>query len=261
MIKALFFDIDGTLVSFETHLIPESTIEAIIAARAKGIKIFISTGRPKAIINNLQQLEEKNLIDGYVTMNGAYCFVGDEVIDSHQLPHQAVKEIAHYVSQIPEAGIFVTAKHIYVNQPTPLMEYLFYDTLHVDPIAEISIEEALQKEVYQMTPFITFEQEKEILSKVKGCMAGRWHPAFTDINVAGCNKEHGLMMFAQHFGLKREELMCFGDGGNDISMLQYAGTGVAMGNAEEEIKTQADYITSSVDDDGITRALQHFNII
>ena len=75
MIKALFFDIDGTLVSFKTHEIPVSTIEALTAAKAKGIHIFISTGRPRVIINNLSALQERNLIDGYITMNGAYCFV------------------------------------------------------------------------------------------------------------------------------------------------------------------------------------------
>ena len=73
MTKALFFDIDGTLVSFETHRIPPSTIEALEAAHAKGLKIFIATGRPKAIINNLSELQDRNLIDGYITMNGAYC--------------------------------------------------------------------------------------------------------------------------------------------------------------------------------------------
>ena len=60
MTKALFFDIDGTLVSFETHRIPSSTIEALEAAHAKGLKIFIATGRPKAIINNLSELQDRN---------------------------------------------------------------------------------------------------------------------------------------------------------------------------------------------------------
>ena len=70
MIKALFFDIDGTLVSFATHAIPQTTIEAIAAAKAKGIRIFIATGRPAVIINNLSALQDRGLIDGYITMNG-----------------------------------------------------------------------------------------------------------------------------------------------------------------------------------------------
>lgn len=75
-IKAAFFDIDGTLVSFKTHKIPQSTINAITRAKRKGIKIFIATGRPVAIINNIADI--KHLVDGYITFNGAYCFMGNQ---------------------------------------------------------------------------------------------------------------------------------------------------------------------------------------
>ena len=108
MTKALFFDIDGTLVSFETHRIPPSTIEALEAAHAKGLKIFIATGRPKAIINNLSELQDRNLIDGYITMNGAYCFVGEQVIYKSAIPQEEVKamaiEAAHIVPQVRYVG-------------------------------------------------------------------------------------------------------------------------------------------------------------
>ena len=96
MTKALFFDIDGTLVSFETHRIPTSTIKALEEAHAKGNKIFIATGRPKAIINNLSELQDRNLIDGYITMNGAYCFVGNEVIYKSDIPHDEVEAMATF---------------------------------------------------------------------------------------------------------------------------------------------------------------------
>ena len=74
MVKAIFFDIDGTLVSFETHKIPASTQEALKTLRDKGIKIFIATGRPQCLINNLGDLE----FDGYITVNGSYCFTRSE---------------------------------------------------------------------------------------------------------------------------------------------------------------------------------------
>ena len=76
--KALFFDIDGTLVSFNTHRIPDSTVQALRAAKQKGVMVFISTGRPIHIINNLGQIDD--LIDGYITTNGAYCFIGKEQV-------------------------------------------------------------------------------------------------------------------------------------------------------------------------------------
>lgn len=96
MIKALFFDIDGTLVSFKTHQIPVSTIEALEAAKAKGIQIFISTGRPRVIINNLAALQERKLIDGYITMNGAYCFVDDTVIYKSPIPAAEVDALTGF---------------------------------------------------------------------------------------------------------------------------------------------------------------------
>lgn len=72
---ALFFDIDGTLVSLNTHKIPPSTIFALTRAKANGHKIFIATGRPIQILTNIGAIE--HLVDGYITTNGAYCFIGD----------------------------------------------------------------------------------------------------------------------------------------------------------------------------------------
>lgn len=74
-IKALFFDIDGTLVSFTSHTVPASTVEALEEAHRRGVGIYISTGRPMAFITNLKPIA--HLIDGYITTNGAYCVVGD----------------------------------------------------------------------------------------------------------------------------------------------------------------------------------------
>ena len=71
MVKYLFFDIDGTLVSFNTHKIPQSTVDALTHAKSNGQKVYISTGRPMLFINNLGQIE--HLIDGYITTKGALC--------------------------------------------------------------------------------------------------------------------------------------------------------------------------------------------
>ena len=86
---ALFFDIDGTLVSFKTHEIPPSTILALTQAKANGHKVFIATGRPPLIITNLGAIE--HLIDGYVTINGALAYVGNEVVCCKDIPIDAAK--------------------------------------------------------------------------------------------------------------------------------------------------------------------------
>ena len=109
MIKALFFDIDGTLVSFRTHTIPASTIEALTAAKARGLKIFIATGRPPVLITNLGQLEELHLIDGFVSMNGAYCFVGSEVIYKSPIPPADVQTLAGAIETAIVSAVEETA--------------------------------------------------------------------------------------------------------------------------------------------------------
>ena len=262
MIKALFFDIDGTLVSFKTHEIPASTLEALVAAKAKGLHIFIATGRPAVIINNLSALQERNLIDGYVTMNGAYCFVEDTVIYKSAIPATEVEAMTAFCHERNIPCILVGEHDICVNQPAEIVTEIFHRQLKVAPIEAKPYAEALAgKAIYQMTPFLNAEEEKEVLPDVPHCEMGRWHPAFVDMTARGNTKQKGIDQIIRHFGIRLEETMAFGDGGNDISMLRHAGIGVAMGNANDDVKAAADYVTTSVDEDGIANALKRFNII
>ena len=261
MIKALFFDIDGTLVSFNTHAIPPTTIEAIAAAKAKGIRIFIATGRPAVIINNLSALQDRELIDGYITMNGGYCFVGEEVIYKSAIPAADVQTLARISSEQNFPCIFVGEHDICVCQPDDMVKKIFYDFLHVNVIPTVSFEEATSKEIIQMTPFITEEEEKEIRPSIPTCEIGRWYPAFADVTAKGDTKQKGIDEIIRYFDIKLEETMSFGDGGNDISMLRHAAIGVAMGQAKEDVKAAADYVTAPIDEDGISKAMKHFGII
>ena len=262
MIKALFFDIDGTLVSFKTHEIPASTLEALVAAKAKGLHIFIATGRPAVIINNLSTLQERNLIDGYVTMNGAYCFVEDTVIYKSAIPATEVEALSSFCHERNIPCILVGEHDICVNQPAEIVTEIFHRQLKVDSIEAKPYAETLAgKEIYQITPFLNAEEEQMILPAVPHCEMGRWHPAFVDVTARGNTKQKGIDQIIRHFGIRLEETMAFGDGGNDISMLRHAGIGVAMGNANDDVKAAADYVTTGVDEDGIANALKRFNII
>lgn len=262
MIKALFFDIDGTLVSFHTHQIPTSTIEALKAAKAKGIQIFISTGRPRVIINNLAALQERELIDGYITMNGAYCFVGNTVIYKSPIRTAEVDALTGFCHDRNIPCILVGENDICVNQPSDLVTEIFNNQLKTEPIGpKPYTKNHSDKEFYQLTPFINSEEEQILLPSIPNCEMGRWHPAFVDVTAKGNTKQHGLDEIIRHFGIRLEETMAFGDGGNDISMLRHAGIGVAMGNAKDDVKAAADYVTTSVDDNGIANALKQFNII
>ena len=262
MIKALFFDIDGTLVSFDTHQIPVSTIEALTAAKAKGIHIFIATGRPGVIINNLSELQERNLIDGYITMNGGYCFIGQDVIYKSAIPATDVQAIMKFCVDRNIPCIAVGEHDICACQPNDLVKKIFNDFLKVDVIPVKTPEEAIQgKEIFQMTPFISEEEEKEILPSIPNCEIGRWFPAFADVTAKGNTKQKGIDEVIRRFNIRLDETMAFGDGGNDISMLRHAGIGIAMGNAKEDVQAAANYVTTSVDDDGIAKALKHFGVI
>ncbi len=257
MIKALFFDIDGTLVSFHTHKIPASTIEAINAVRKKGIKVFIATGRAKTIINNLGSLE----FDGYITMNGAYCFAGkNEVIYKNSIPEEDVNTLIASVKKKKLTCVFVTEKKMFIAHPNWMSDE-FSTTLRTPTFPEVDPEEMIGKEIFQVSPFITPAQEKKIMYQLPNCESGRWHPSFTDIVAQGSGKHNGINAIIAHYGIALEETMAFGDGGNDISMLKHAHIGVAMGNSAENVKQAANYVTDTVDNDGILKALQHFELV
>lgn len=256
MIKALFFDIDGTLVSFKTHAIPQSTIEAINEARNNGVKVFIATGRPKAIMNNLGKLE----FDGYITMNGAYCYVGNEIIHKQPIPASDVETAIAMVKKQSLSSTFVLEKKMYICNPGWMTDE-FSTILNVPHLPSIDPDQLANAEVFQMSPFITPAQEKEWMKLLPQCEAGRWHPSFVDIVAKGNSKARGIDEIIAYFDIPLEATMCFGDGGNDIPMLEHAATGVAMGNAKDEVKRTANYVTDTVDNDGIYKALKHFNVI
>ena len=261
MTKALFFDIDGTLVSFQTHVIPASTIEALTLAHEKGIQIFIATGRPTLIINNLGELQSRGLIDGYITMNGGYCYVGDEIIYKSPIPKEDVQTMARICQERGYACIFVGEHEAWVCQPSDELRQIFYNFLGVKEFPVVDFDEALSHEIYQLTPFFSPEDELTIAPQMPQSEFGRWYHSFVDITAKGNTKQNGIDEFIKHFGFKLEETMAFGDGGNDIGMLRHAGVGIAMGNAKDDVKASADYVTTSVDEDGIFKALKHFEII
>ena len=127
-----------------------------------------------------------------------------------------------------------------------------------DPLA---YDKAISEKIYQLNVFVSEEEEAGFLAYMPNSKAARWTTHFTDVIPKDGGKNTGIDAVIAHFGIKLEETMAFGDGGNDIDMLKHAGIGVAMGNAGENVKEIADYITTSVDDDGITNALKHFNVI
>lgn len=260
MIKALFFDIDGTLVSFHTHEIPDTTVKAIQQAKANGVKVFISTGRPKAFISSLESIEP--YIDGYITNNGACSFIGDTVINSNPITPGDVSTIYNYAIEHNHPMIIMGKDDFAIINNYDIVYSIFYGELRIRVDRNIKpAEEVMKSEIYQMTMFLDPEEEKQLVAKTNHINSARWCPDFTDITDQSADKGTGLEKMAEYLGLKIEETMSFGDGGNDIPIIKRAGIGVVMGNATDEVKQFADYVTTSVDEDGVFNALKHFNVI
>ena len=128
-IKALFFDIDGTLVSFRTHKIPQSTVDALEDAKRNGVAVYISTGRPIMLINNLGQIE--HLIDGYITTNGARCFVVNHTVCLHPILRADVDEVVADADRNDYSVIVVGERHLVVYHPTDIVRKVFVEGLGV----------------------------------------------------------------------------------------------------------------------------------
>ncbi len=257
-IRAAFFDIDGTLLLFGSHEMPDSTVQALHALQANGVKVFIATGRPPVHLPHLPALQKVNW-DGYVTMNGQYCFMADgEVIYSKYIDPAALRNLLPYIEKEKLSIGFVEKDNCYFNlineHSANFAKELGQGT--ADIAARIA-----QNPIYQLSAFLPDNYEEEFLRRCPGCLAVRWSPDFADILPEGGGKPNGLAEMLKHFGWTRDEAIAFGDGGNDVAMLEYAGIGVAMGNACDDAKAAADYVTTDIDKEGIAKALRHFGLV
>lgn len=257
---AIFLDIDGTLVSFQTHTIPPSTILALTQAKANGARVYISTGRPYYIINNLKPIE--HLIDGWITTNGAHCFVGEHTVRRVPIADADVETILDYCRVNDFACLVCTESRMVPFNDRECVDRIFMHDLAVSNIDRTtSLDVALREPVYQMSAFFDAAHEQALMERVPQCVSGRWHPEFTDITCSDADKGQGLLAMAEAEGISIDRAMAFGDGGNDMTIIRQAGIGIAMGNAIPELKEAASFVTTDVDHDGILNALRHYKVI
>lgn len=257
MTKAIFFDVDGTLVSFKTHTMSPATLQALHTLREKGILLFLSTGRHQAMLDYVRDLFP---FDGYVTLSGQYCYAGDQVLHSNPMPPEAVEELVTAVEDGGFSCIFLEGTDIYINGVDDMARQFMKDlNIPTPPIRPARY--ALGRQVYQAVTFLDREHEGQLLDRAPHLLTTRWHPNFLDVIPPTGGKDKGLEAVLEHFGIPVEESMAFGDGENDLAMLIRAGVGVAMGTASDYVKERADWTTASVDDEGIVRALEHFGLL
>lgn len=263
VIKAIFFDIDGTLYSHTTWRVPPSALEALRTLRKNGIRLFIATGRPLARF----QLVRKNLedfpFDGYLLFNGQYCADSTgQPFFLQALPVESLKALVPWLARQDIVCTFSELDRAYRNRSAAHLEQKAAEMKA--PLPELEILDpvrSLSHPTYQINAYIPPEMDAEFIAHAPGLKAERWNDLFSDVMPADGGKPCGMQRMLDRFHIAREECMAFGDGGNDIEMLRYAGIGVAMGNARPEVKPAADFVTSDIDEDGLAKALEHFGLL
>ncbi len=250
--KAIFSDLDGTLVSFKTHTVPDSTREAIEEAHRKGVKFFISTGRPYTDLKVVENLP----YDGVIALNGAECRWRDgRLVEEHFLDYQDFKKMLKFSEEYGFAICLELNDGFFVNKITPEVVGLATKIDHELPIVCDIDAKFQEKGCGQLAVYFNEELQNKLMPKLPGLIASRWMPIFADVSVRGVTKASGIRAFAKEMNIDISETISFGDGGNDIPMIEVAGLGVAMGNAGDDVKAAADYITDDVDMDGFANAI------
>ena len=257
-IQAVFFDIDGTLLSFKTHEVSPSTEEAIEQLQAKGIKTILSTGRS---INSIDHVKYLNF-DGYITFNGGYCVTKEgEILFKKTIDTQDIQSVLEYAKENPLSFSFMSEKEITIHDVTPEIAGM-YAHLNLPVPKLVDMNNVDTSSILQTNIFLGPDEEDIFMKKVMpNSLASRWTPLFADVNPKGQSKQVGIDVFCKYFNIDLAQTMAFGDGGNDITMLKHVGIGIAMGNANPEVKEIANYVTDDVDADGIWNALKHFGIL
>ena len=259
MIKAVFFDVDGTLLSQKQGKVPISTRRALRRIRKKGIKIFIATGRHMIELSKLPVMEIP--FDGYLTLNG------NLILDENKKAYAGTPISADEVEVL--SGIFRAKKIPFVMISSDKRYINYVDDVVVETQASThgtipdvgTVSDYDGEKIYQCIAFVQDHERKVLDEILDECSITSWNPTGIDIVARGSGKAAGIAQFIEEQGLDRSEIMAFGDGENDIEMLKFAGIGVAMGNAGDAVKAAADYVTDSVDENGIENALKHFGLV
>lgn len=258
MIKAIFFDIDGTLRDFTEKGIRPGTRKAIELARNSGIRCIIATGR------HLLEIQEENLLDnltfdGYVLLNGSLCLDSDHtILYENPIPLSQKQAMLALEQELGFALIFMEKDAMYTSRITPQLEKIQAQIGTAVPPIEPHMERGLARPVYQMIPYADGLSRDFLASRLPLCDITQWHAGGAyDITPKGGSKQLGIQKVIKHYGWSREEIAAIGDGFNDIPMIRYAGVGIAMGNGNDKVKEAADFVTDSIDQDGLLHAVEY----
>lgn len=246
MVKIIFFDIDGTLVDMQTKRISDKTVETLKRLKANGIKICIATGRSPTELPQFERVE----FDAYLTYNGSLCYDGQNVIFSNPISEQDVQQIIRNATALGKPATVATGDRMAANGwAQDLADYYAVADLELKKAPDFDV--VVQQEVYQIMIGCRAEEYAAVMKGVTGAKITAWWDRAVDIIPASGGKGIGVQKILEHYRLDRAEALAFGDGNNDIEMLEAVGTGVAMENASDQLKAIADVICGHVSQDGI----------
>lgn len=255
-IKIIFFDIDGTLIDVQTKQISAKTIEALQRLKAKGIKLCIATGRSPI---SLPKFDGVNF-DAYLTFNGSYCYDQSGTIFSNPICADNVQRIIQNATAISRPVSIATRNRLAANgTDEDLAEY--YSFAHLKLTVAENFESVSREEIYQIMLSCREADYPAILDGVNRAKITAWWDRAVDIIPVDGGKGRGIQKILEHYRLDKSEAMAFGDGNNDIEMLEAVGNGVAMGNASSQLKAIASDICGHVAQDGIFHYLTYQGII
>ncbi|KOP79217.1 hydrolase Cof [Lysinibacillus sp. FJAT-14745] len=256
MKKILFFDVDGTLYNSE-KILPDSAKEALFEARRNGYELAIATGRGPFMIQSL--LEELD-INTYVTFNGQYVVYRGEVVYTNGVEKDELAKIIAFGEVRNEPVVFLDDKRMIASVGNNDMVVESLNTLKYQ-YPTIDSTYYMQNDVYQTLIFMEEKDEHLYREAFPNVQFVRWHRYSCDILPKGGSKAVGIEKILKKMGLSLNDAIAFGDGINDIEMLQAVGTGVAMGNGHERVKAVATHVADHVDEDGLAKIMRKLKII
>lgn len=258
-IKIVFTDIDGTLFSHKTHQVPPSAVDAFHKLQAKGIKVFLCSGRNFYLIRKSGILNAVSP-DGLVTMNGSNAIIDGNIIYRYPIPSSVVDKMIMFAKRLKFGLTLIEENegHINMIDDRVISAHEKYGTRFPQPR---HFPDHYDRVVYQMIAFCDEFDESLFLPHLENCKAARWDEYAVDIMLKDSDKSKGVQSVLEYYGYGPENAMSLGDNENDVEMLQYTGIGVAVGAASDKAKKAADYITDDIDEDGWANAMKHFRLI
>lgn len=273
--RAIVMDIDGILLNSKKQ-ISDLTREALIAAQNKGVQLILASGRPTAAMTHYAEILEMNQNHGLLVS-----YNGSRVVDSETeetLYNQPIcvkdgKAVLEHLKQFDvivmiEKNDYMMVNDVFHNQISYLgkeMNIIEYEArggqYKLCEIIDLSdfLDYEINKILIAGDPDYLQANYKEIMRPFDGklnCMFTA--PFYFEFTADGIDKAKALDAVFGPLGIDRDDAIAFGDGHNDMTMLQYCGTGIAMGNAVEDLKAIADEIGLSNDEDGIAKMLATF---